>query len=275
VYAYRDQQRQRRNALPDQHYQPEDRRVPLDVERHHPIDRREGDRQGVEHKSGGAQILCPLQCAHVAVLVLLLRPPAQVGRQSDPDGEINDAPNEEAILIKPCAFVLDQLELCLVRDPARVHPYVEAVQPDDRDRQKQYEHQPERVRSGFELPANQQPPARAAQVLDHQKSQAAERGAGPEDESDQVRMKECVLGVARNDRADNPDGYAHPPGANRDVLDSSEILRRSVIIGRQLPCPPEAGVGALDFSLAFSNSCLSDSGSSPALAYWLACSARI
>src|SRR5215510_5738071 len=134
------------------------------------------------------------------------------------------------------------------------------------------------MRSGFELPPDQKSPARAPQILDHQKSQAAERDAGPEDECDQIRLKESVLGVARNDRADNPDDYADQPDAHRYVLDSPEILRGSVIIVRQLPCPPEGGVGAPDFSPALSaasNFCLSSALNSPAFAFWLTCSARM
>src|SRR5262249_23125732 len=107
---------------------------------------------------------------------------------------------------------------------------------------KQDEHQPERVRSGFELSPDQQSPARASQILDHQKSQTAERDAGPEEISDQIRAKESVFGGARSDRADNPGDYADQPDAYRNVLDSSEIGRRSVIIVRQLPCPPDGGV---------------------------------
>ena len=73
----------------------------------------------------------------------------------------------------------------------------------------------------FELSPDQKPPARATQVLDHQKSQTAERDARPENESDQVRLKESVFGVARKDRENNPEKYADQSDAGRDFLDSS------------------------------------------------------
>src|SRR5262249_40538195 len=166
-----------------------------------------------------------------------------------------------------------------------LRPLVQAVQTKDRYRQKQDEHQPERMRSCFELSPDQKPPARASQILDHQKSQTAETDARPEDERDEIRTKEGVfgvVGVARNYCADNPEEDADQPHTRRDFLDSSEISRRSVFIVHQLPCPPEVGVGAgapvSDFPpdlSAASNFCLSSAFNSLALASWLACSARM
>ena len=43
-----DRERQRREPLPTHHQEPEDRRVPVRVERHDPVDARERDRQRVE-----------------------------------------------------------------------------------------------------------------------------------------------------------------------------------------------------------------------------------
>src|SRR5262249_41288555 len=152
--------------------------------------------------------------AHVAVLVLPLRPPAQAGRKADPDGEIDDAANDEARLIEPRALVLNQLARRIALGRVRAErPAVKAIQPDGRDRQKQDEHQPERVRSGFELPPDQQSPARAPQILDHQKSQTTERDARPEEKSDQIRTEESISGGARFDRANNPGEYADQPYA--------------------------------------------------------------
>src|SRR5262245_46617083 len=101
----------------------------------------------------------------------------------------------------------EQLAMRQVLDRAEVRPLLQAVQTKDRYRQKQYEHQPERMRSCFELSPDQKPPARAPKILDHQKSQTAETDARPEDERDEIGTKEGVfgvVGVARNDCADNP-----------------------------------------------------------------------
>ena len=50
---------------PPMNSMPEDRREPVRVERHHPVDRRERDRQGVDHEPAAAQ---PLHLQALAVL---------------------------------------------------------------------------------------------------------------------------------------------------------------------------------------------------------------
>ena len=47
------------SALPAHHQEPEQRRVPVRVERHDPVDPRERHRQRVEHQTGAAQPLDP------------------------------------------------------------------------------------------------------------------------------------------------------------------------------------------------------------------------
>ena len=100
------------------------------LERHEPVERREGDREAVRQEAARAQHLHPPREPGVAGLVLLERPGVQKIGERIPDGEINRGADEEE---RDAQIELLVPQHLVVGDEAGVGPAIEMMRA-ERDR---------------------------------------------------------------------------------------------------------------------------------------------
>src|SRR5688572_18178634 len=123
-----------------------------------------------------------------------------------------------------------------------VYPFIEPAQTAD-DRNKQYQHHPEGMGSGFEQSPDHQTPPRARQILDLQEPKTADGDPDPENIADQIRAEQIVSQLSPDGEADDPADDADQSDAESQGLVAFDFRRRRVIRVHQLLCPPEAGAG--------------------------------
>ena len=175
------------------------------VDRHDPVERREGQRQGEQEQAGR----CDLRHAHadrrVAGLVLLDRLAAEVEREAAPDREVDDDADEEERRVEEPGLARDDgvvAGLALLDDGVR--PVVVDVVEADDDRHEQQQH--ERQGAGHVLghATDRHAPPGAGDVLDHREEQRAEADAEHAHVTDQVRERavRAEQAEARQQRAD-------------------------------------------------------------------------
>ncbi|MBK9706600.1 MAG: hypothetical protein IPO77_06270 [Acidobacteria bacterium] len=185
-----------RNSLPDDEQHAEDCRKPLGIERHDPVDGGEGAGNGIKKKTGAAPVLRALDQSRIARLIELVRTLAKHKHQQYPDGKINRSPDDEELRIEPQALMVEHRAEPLIGDRFPVHPFVDIAETDG-NRDKKYRHQNQCVRTRFQGTPDDEPPGRAAEVLNHEHSQTSQRNSGPENKGHEIRMEENLSGIAR------------------------------------------------------------------------------
>jgi hypothetical protein len=126
-HHHRQRERHRRQALAAEHQDAVDRRVPVRVERHQPVDRREEQGDAVEQQSAAAQPLHPDREPFIAGRgVLLPRPPGDQVRKGGPQHEVDGGAHVEERDVQVRRPVLQDL---VVGDQLRTRPRVELSTP--------------------------------------------------------------------------------------------------------------------------------------------------
>ena len=186
-HQHHDAEREGRQALAADVEHAPDGREPMRVDRHRPVDHREGDGEEVEDKTGARQARHLIHQLRVARAIVLGRPRGQQITERRPDREVDDLANQEEGRVQ----VRGLLHQDRVGQRAVMRPLVEVVHA-ERDRQEQHRHKWDGADRRFERPPQHNAPRAAGEVLHHQQRQAAKSHAGPEGVGDQVSLEKAL-----------------------------------------------------------------------------------
>ena len=220
-HQHDDQERQRREPLPAQDQHAVDGREPVRLERHHPVERRERDREAVREEPAAAEHLHAARELLIGRPVLFERPGVEEVRQRVPDEEVDRGAGEEERRVEIQVLVLQHF---VVRDEIGVRPDVEMAHA-ERDRQEQDGHHRQRARRRADGPADHDAPGAARELVHHAERQAAERHAQAQHVRHQVRLHELPH---VDERADERHGRAHGAGEEQPALQARELGNRDV-----------------------------------------------
>ena len=171
---------ERRQPLAAHHQEPEQRRVPVRVERHDPVDAGEGDGERVDHQAGAAQPLNRQIDARVAG-VLPQRQPVQHHRERRPARRSRCTTRTVKNVVFRYGALACRMWSCCTRS-ACVHGYSCCIP--SRIGSEQHRQQRNRPARRLEDPPEDAPRA-TRQVLNHHQRHRAERDAEEQHEGDQ------------------------------------------------------------------------------------------
>ena len=160
-------------------------REPVRVDRHRPVDDREGHGQAVDEQAAAREPQHLVGQRGVAGAILFGRPCAQAQRDETPHGEVEDIAADEERHVEVGRLVEDD------RVGGGVRPVIEMPHPGEH-RQSQHGHRRQGARGGLEDAANHQAPGAAGEMVEHQQREAPEPDAGPVDPGHQIRFVEAV-----------------------------------------------------------------------------------
>jgi hypothetical protein len=127
------------------------------VERHHPVERGEGDRQAVSDQAAAADRLHAARDPRVRAAILLERPAVQEIGDGIPDREVEDRPDHEEWNVQVQGFAgQDRVGV----DDVVMGPLVEIVEPEEQRNVEQGQYR-EHARRRAEDPARDDAPGAA------------------------------------------------------------------------------------------------------------------
>src|SRR5256885_16118900 len=199
-----DREAHGREHFADEDDEAEDGRNPAGVERHDPVNRGEGDGEGVKDEAGpgyGFKFLRVVRCTGA---IGLARPHREQEGQHIPDHEVDDGANDEARLVQ--VRVLNQAVLFQMLADVGVlnrfgghRPGINAVLHDsDDDRNEENREQRQGAHGSTEDGADDHSPSATSQGTDHHDGHRAKRHGQPAQEYEQIAAIELV-GIGDSD----------------------------------------------------------------------------
>ena len=186
VQCHENGERQARDGVPTDEIDAVDRGIPAGIERHQPVDRREGGRQAVEDETGGRDHLHPSRQGGITRRVLPGGQPLQHPGEPAPDREVEGRPGDEERGVEVHRLVTQEgVRLDLVR----ARPPVQLGQT-EQERHEEQGDEGQRSGRGLEHTPDHQPPAAARQVVQHGDGGTAEGDREPVEKGDEVRAEE-------------------------------------------------------------------------------------
>src|SRR5450759_924648 len=158
-----------------------DGRDPARLQRHHPVDHSEGNRERVDDESNGAYG-AETQRALALNRVLLGGPAIQEVGHPEPDGEVEDVAQQDAVEVEIAVRDFRDLGVGQSIGPG---PEIQLGQV-QQNRNEEHEHEGQRHHARLQDAANHRAPGAADQVVKHQDGHASERKAEPEHEAGEV-----------------------------------------------------------------------------------------
>src|SRR6058998_2314136 len=230
-----------------------DGRVPVRLERHGPVDGREGYGQAVEREPRtGEQTEAPW--VRIGTGVALARPLVEDVREAEPGPEIDERARVEEEHVQVGALVAEQR----IVERAGPGPDDVDVAHADGERQEEERQERQRARRRLEDAPQDEAPRAAREVVEHEDHERPERDAEAVEVADQpgaeevARVREPARGArAERDHADD----------QRALLEALEPEGR---LGRRAHRGPSV-----------SSACRSAGGTSASVARWLRCRARM
>ena len=189
------------------------------VDRHGPVDHREGHRQAVNHQPGTGQNRELSNESRIPRPILFRRPSRQCPGDRRPDREIEQLPDQKEGLVQVRLLLLKNR---VARNRVGMRPVIQVVHPEP-DRYIEERHDRHRSHRRFERPANHHAPRATGQVLDHQQRHAPEHESHPE----RVRHQVGLIEPRQVGHHEPDDGQhdADETGAHAEALEPADGVR--------------------------------------------------